>query len=514
RGGSPGRTPTFLGKIHRMENFVTKARPFYALTVVFFVSTAVLSYIQFAAPNIPDHDGYYHIKMAELIRTSGLPTPFPYLPFTILDEKGYSDHHMLLHVIQIPFTFLRDLRFAAKLSAVFCAAIAFTTFFWLLRSFRIPHPWLWLVLLYASSSAFLYRMSMPRAPSLSLAFQFIAFYFILKRNFKSLTLLCLIFVWTYNAFPTVVALALIGTLVFLVTERRFEYKILLASGIGIAAGLLINPYFPRDILFLWNHIVPKIFAAKYETSVGSEWYPYRTWSLLTLSPVAFLSYFAGLFFSNRDEWKSDAPKLFWFLTASMYLLLLFKSRRFVEYFPPFAIVFLAFATRNLLANTSFESVMRTATGKITMFTGTIVLSMFLASSIIQVRQVIRNAQDSLAYKAGAEWLAQNTPPGSIVFNTDWDDFPMLFHYNTHNRYIVGLDADFLRLKDEKLFREYERITRGKVDDPSDSILEDFHARFALTDNRHKEFMKKAAKSRRFKKRFSDKYTTVYEIVQP
>src|SRR5262245_39407470 len=176
--------PTFLDNIHTVES--TKLRSVLLLMGVFVFSAAVLAYIQFASPNIPDHDGYYHIKMAELIRSSGLPTPFPYLPFTIINEKGYADHHMLLHVIQIPFTFIKDLRFGAKLSAVFCAAIAFTTFFWLLRAFGIPYPWLWLILLFASSSAFLYRMSIPRAPSLSLALQIIAFYFIINRPFKSL----------------------------------------------------------------------------------------------------------------------------------------------------------------------------------------------------------------------------------------------------------------------------------------------------------------------------------------
>ncbi len=501
--------PTFLGKIHPVES--TKLRSVLFLMGVFVFSAAVLAYIQFASPNIPDHDGYYHIKMAELIRTSGIPTPFPYLPFTIIDEKGYTDHHMLLHVIQVPFTLAKDLRLAAKLSAVFCAALAFTTFFWLLRVYRIPYPWLWLCLLFASSSAFLYRMSMPRAPSLSLALQIIAFYFIVERRFKSLAILCMIFVWTYNAFPTVIALAFIGTVVFLITERRFEYKILVASGIGVLAGLLINPYFPQDVLFLWNHIVPKIFAANYQTSVGSEWYPYKTWALITLTPVALISYFAGIFLTNREEWKSDAAKLFWFLTSTMYLFLLLKSRRFVEYFPPTAVIFLAFATRNLLMKVSFESVMKTAAGKIAICTGTVVLSAFLAASVIQARQVIQDSQDSLAYKGGAEWLAQNTPLQSIVFNTDWDDFPMLFHYNPHNRYIVGLDADFLRLKNEKLFREYESITRGKVKDPSTLIQKDFQSTFVITDHKHEEFIKKVEKSEHFKKRFSDEFTSVYEI---
>ena len=105
------------------------ASPRIELLAAFVVSLALLAFIQFAGRNIVDYDGYYHIKMAQLIREQGLPTPFPYLPFTILDQNSYNDHHTLLHVVQIPFTFFNDLRFAAKLSAVFCSAIAFAAFF-------------------------------------------------------------------------------------------------------------------------------------------------------------------------------------------------------------------------------------------------------------------------------------------------------------------------------------------------------------------------------------------------
>lgn len=482
------------------------------LLAAFLASVLLHAYIQFASPNIADYDGFYHVKMAELIRKGGLPTPFPYLPFTILNEDGYSDHHMLLHVVQLPFTYIQDLRIAAKLSAVFCAALAFAVFFWLIRTYKIPYPWLWLVLLFACSSSFLYRMSMPRAPSLSLALQILASYLILQRRYSALAVLCMIFVWTYNAFPTVAALVFIGVVVGLVTEKRFDYRLLLAGTVGIGAGLLINPYFPRNVLFLWNHIVPKIFAAHYQTSVGSEWYPYNTWVLLKFSTVAMLSYFGGLLWTNRDEWKSDAPRLFWFLTATMYLILVFKSRRFVEYFPPAAILFLAFSLRQSLSQVRFEDALTTFTRKAALIGGTALISAIVAANVLHVRENIRESPDFYAYKGGAEWLAKNTPAGSVVFNTDWDDFPMLFHFNTHNRYIVGLDADFMRLKNEELYRRYEKITRGKIKDPTDEIVQDYNARYVLTDNEHQNFMKKAGSNKRFLKRYSDRYTTVYEIL--
>jgi hypothetical protein len=419
---------------------------------------------------------------------------------------------MLLHVIQLPFTYFYDLRIAAKLSSVFCAALAFAIFFWFLRAYKVPSLWLWLVVLFAASSSFLYRMSMPRAPSLSLALQIVASYFILKRHYFPLAILCMVFVWTYNAFPTVAALLLIGAAVSLITEKRFDLRLLLAGTIGIVAGLVVNPYFPRNIFFLWNHIVPKIFATSYQTSVGSEWYPYNTWLLIKFSAIAMLSYLGGIFWTNREEWKSDSPRLFWFLSASLYLILVFKSRRFVEYFPPAAVLFCALTFRDSLSRVSFEDALATWTRKAMLISGTAILAAALGAAVIHVRENIRQEPDFYAYKGSAEWLAKNTPAGSMVFNTDWDDFPMLFHFNTHNRYIVGLDADFMRLKDEARYRRYEKITRGKVKDPADEIAQVYHANFVLTDNKHQDFKKKAESDKKFRKRYSDPYTTIYEII--
>ncbi len=78
------------------------------------VSGTLLAYIQFASPHIVGNDGYHHIKMAALTLQQGLPLPFPWLPLTILDERGYSDRHMLLHVLQAPFTAFADLGLASK----------------------------------------------------------------------------------------------------------------------------------------------------------------------------------------------------------------------------------------------------------------------------------------------------------------------------------------------------------------------------------------------------------------
>lgn len=499
----------------------TNTRSLQSLGVVWLLHAAgallfsglILAYIQFAAPNIVDYDGYYHIKTALLMRQQGVPLDFPYLKFTIMDREGYTDPHLGMHILQMPFTFLSDLILAAKLAPVCFAAITFTIFYLLLRHYGIRLPLLWLLMLFASSSPFLYRMSMARGQALSLAFQLVAFHLIINRRAKWFCALTVLFVWTYNAFPMLVPMVFFGMVVHYVSEKKIDYKMPLALVAGILAGHFINPYYPRNILFIWDHIVPKLFAVNYETAVGSEWYPYNSWMLLTMSLVAILAYAAGIFFTNVEEWKTDKARLFWFLVSTMYLVLLMKSRRFVEYFPPAAILFFAFAVRHRLQSIDFSTFLRNrprAVGAL----ATVALLVFAAhSTIVAARKDVASEPASLAYQGGAEWLAKNTPAGATVFHTDWDDFPMLFFYNTHNKYIVGLDPDFMRLKDEKLFRRYEDITLGRVREPEDEILYDYGCEYVFTDNDHGDFLNIANQRPRMERVFSDRYTTVYRILE-
>ena len=46
----------------------------------FVLSAAGLAYVQFASPHLVDPDGYYHLRMAALVRQHGVPVAFPWLP--------------------------------------------------------------------------------------------------------------------------------------------------------------------------------------------------------------------------------------------------------------------------------------------------------------------------------------------------------------------------------------------------------------------------------------------------
>ncbi len=488
-----------------------RSAPFPVAVVAFCISGLVFAFIQFAGPGLVGTDGYYHIKMASLILHEGLPLNFPYLRFTVLDQARFVDVHMLFHLFQAPFTVLGDLRLAAKIATVTFAALGFAVFIWVLVRHNVRHPLLWLPILFASSAGFLYRMDMPRAQIFGLIFMLLAFHLLIRKHVIGLAGLTMLFVWTYKGFPILLPLTAFALFAHYLNNGRIEFRLAGTVLVGIAAGLIINPYFPQNIFFLWDDIVPKIVGTDYGSEVGNEWYPLDSWVIVKDSAVALAAYGAGMLLTDRREWKGDPARLFWFLTASMWLLLMLKSRRFMEYFPPTAIMFLAFSIRpwlqQLSSGTWKQNRMPLA------FISLIIplVAAGLARSITDVRSDIRREAPVEAYRGAARWLADNTPAGATIFHTDWDDFPRLFFYNTHNTYILGLDPEYMRRLDNDLYWLWSDISDGKLAHPEDAILRTFDAEYVFTDNRHEDFIHIARNSPRMQKVFSDKYATVYRV---
>ena len=483
------------------------------LFAIFFIGMAI---VQFATPDMPDNDGFYHIKLAWLMRTEGLKPDFPWLPLSILNEAEFYDHHFLFHVALIPFTF-GNLRLGAKWAAVFFSAISFLAIWYLFHRQKVSFSWLWALALLGISDAFLYRMSITRAQSLSLAVLALGLAWILEGKYKHLAVLSFLYVWFYDAFPLIIAIAGLHFLAILLMERRLEFRPLLWAGIGIVAGLIINPYFPNNLIFTWHHLLPKLTDAT-SVSVGNEWYPYDTDQLLKNSLPALIAFVSGTFALGLSGRKMDVRTTTSFLIALLFGLMLFKARRFVEYFPPFALIFAAFTWSPLFADRQpASSSLKFSTLIQANLTAIVLLLAVFAGIIKTIPATQRQIADSKPYDlyGGASlWLMQNSSAGERVFQTDWDDFPRLFFYNTHNTYLAGLDPTYLQLYDSDLYDQWVGITRGNIEKPSRLISEQFAARFVLTDLDHKSFLREAANDPGMVEVYRDGQAVIFEVLEP
>lgn len=482
----------------------------FGLFLLFIIGMAV---IQFATPDMPDNDGFYHIKLAWLMRTEGLKPNFTWLPLTILNPREYSDHHFLFHVFLIPFTF-GDLRIGAKWAAVIFASLAFLSIWFLFHRQRVPFAWLWAMSLLGISDAFLYRMSITRAQSLSLALLALAYLWLLEGKYKQLAVLSFVYVWMYDAFPLMLAIGGLHFLTVALVERRIDFKPLAFIGGGLILGLILNPYFPENIIFAYRHMFPKLADAT-SVRVGNEWYPYETKTLLENSLPALFIFASGIValgFSNR---KMDSRTALGLFLSLFFGYLLFQARRFVEYFPPFALIFAAFAWTPLLKPV-LETVPSGSSPR--NWLAPIVLSVAAAVSIAisvpRARDAMNGSKPYALYKGASAWLEQHTPSSSRVFQTDWDDFPRLFFYDTHNTYLVGLDPTYLQLYDPNLYALWVEITQGRVASPAPTILGTFGSRYIHTDLHHGDFIRVAKDDPGLKEVYRDDQAVIFEVILP
>ncbi len=523
-----GKTET---RIARLRSAVSRPALMAWLAALTLVAAfiAFLSLVQFNTEDIAGVDGYYHIRFASIMRSQGLKPDFPWLPLTILNPREFYDHHFLYHVGLIPFT-LGDIHMGAKWSAVLFATLAFLSIWWLLRSQRVPYSILWSLGLLAISEAFIYRMSMVRAQSLSLAVMILGLHWMLARKYSRLIPLAFFYVWLYDAFPMLLVISIIYVGALWVIERQLDLRPILYTGLGLSLGLLINPYFPDNIVFVYRHLLPKLTATT-AVDVGSEWYPYQTSQLLENSPLSLVAFFSGVIAIGLQERRMDTRTAASLFIAILFGLMLFQSRRFIEYFPPFALIFAAIAWSPLIKKDvhqpakpegdldrpqGFFKLLRSLIEP-TRLQPAVLLVILIPGIFItyQASRLSMRASNPYTQFAGASaWLKENTPEGSRVFQTDWDDFPRLFYYNTHNTYLIGLDPTYMQIYNQGLYALWVDVTRGKVENPSGVIYDRFGASYVVTDLTHLAFLRQAKADPGLKEVYRDSNAAVFQLTSP
>lgn len=490
-----------------------------------------------------DFDGYYHIKWARMLwdnmRAGHFPPAFPWLPLTTLNPHDYVDHHLLYHIILIPFTWFRDLQLGAKVAAILFASLAVFSCYWLVVRYEIRYRLIWLLALLACSAPFLYRMNMTKAPPFAIIFTIIGTYLLFERKYWPLLPLAFVFALTYDLFVLLGVAVVIWTIVIGWTEERFEWRPLVWVGLGSVLGLIVNPYFPHNLYLFYEHARVKITAADFATKVGQEWYPYDTREFMVNCYVALVAMLIGyLAFDGSDRKRSQRP-LYFLILSTLLLLMTARWKRFAEYFPPFAILFVAFTLENFWRGRAVftrlpEFVMEdlqpfldrhetAATAKEIkseetwkyLKVGFVAFALLLAlgANVYRTSHDIHDSDPRDYYAKGAAWMRANIPPGEMVFNTDWDDFPRLFYYDPTHVYTSGLDPTYLLDKNADLSRLYDRITTGEEEDPGPLIRDRFGTRWIFSDNTkdHDSFYDNALRSGWFDKVYEDGDCSVLHI---
>jgi len=483
-----------------------------------------------------------------------------------------------------------------KLVTVFWATLFITTFYWLLKKIKIKGA-IYYSLLLLITTPFIFRLSLGKATAASLIFLFLGIYFCQKRKLWPLFGISFFYVWLYGGWPLMIAIVTvfiisdaishltlrsllmdglekgsyltrttkkitIKTLIILksldnkltfrhtkrktirsllYTVRYFFIRLFSRQNIklfftvigGLAAGLIINPYFPKNIIFYYYQIY-EIAIKNYQDilNVGGEWYPYGFFNLITASSLSFILAILALAFfvinliyyfkKNKGQQKEVTILIFSLILAIILLILTLRSRRNVEYFFPFLTIFIAtsfnLAIKNFYSPKIWRKIWKNCqkqwliTGIISGFIVVAVPFVIYQDTSINKKQLTSGfTWDN--WQGASVWLKNNTTPGDIIFHNDWDDWPFLFFHNDQNYYIVGLDPTFMYNFDKKLYQEWSDATLGQNTTPLHTIVsEKFNSQYVLVDTDHIALEQQLIADGNFKRVYVDEKTRIYKLI--
>ena len=518
-----------------------------------------------SSPVLSDPDSFYHAKIGQILPNGKILHEFPWLQFTTLKDN-FTDHHFLYHIFLIPFVSLfPDPLAGLKFSVVVIGTMVFTVIFWFLKSNKVPFSFA-LTLILLAAGPYLFRANLAKAPILSLAVLIVGLQLMFRKKYIPLFFLSFFYVWLYGGWMLLGGAAVVYTIIDAIisplrsqseirnpkfeTNSKFKfsnfktilyfvfwlfdivsYFVLRASNLlnikllgivflGLLAGLIINPYFPDNIAFTWQQAV-KIGLINYQNiiGVGGEWYPYKIFDLIGGLNLIFIIMVGSLAIFLATLPKQTSKSLTLFVFTAIFFILTLKSKRNIEYFTPFAILFSGFALRDglqisrlALKNLIPESIVQKLTYGLIIGYIAVMAVPSAFKEIANTKRDLSSGTPFAQFKGIGNWLKTNTPKGSIVLHSDWDESPVLFYQNDWNYYIVGLDPTFMYEYNKDLYWKWVNITTGKgVDDMTKVIKNELRVQYVLATSDHQDMDKLFKNNEDFEKMYEDEEGKIYKI---
>ncbi|MBI5221829.1 MAG: hypothetical protein HY979_03420 [Candidatus Magasanikbacteria bacterium] len=469
--------------------------------------------------------------MARLLYERGAITEFPWLEFTTL-RYNYTDHHFLYHLILIPFVILLPPLWGLKIATVLFSSLAIVTFFWFLRQLKVKGAF-WFALFLITINPFVYRLNLAKAQALVLIFLFICLYLLINRKYLGLLFASWAYVWLYGGWPILLLLAFLYLVInwvrldnyhfwFVIKKAKAKTRkqtilLLIVTLLGVLAGIFFSPFFPKNLYFYWQQVF-QIAVINYHSviRVGAEWYPFGFWELLKITIPFFVVFYYSLTLFFSEAKKFSVTTWFFFTISLIFLFLTLKSRRNVEYFIPFGLIFSAATISEMLEQSKNWHKLKTK--KIIILTPLLFSLLFwpvFFRDLYAVKQAYQGGIPFNRYQAAMDWLKNNSLPAAVVFHSDWDEFPILFYHNDQNYYLVGLDSTFMYDFSPQLHKTWVDITLGKkTDDLYKIISQVFGADYVFIDSvNNTAFDHNVASNFYFEKVFADKESKIYKVVK-
>ena len=443
------------------------------LAAVFLAAVAVFALLHFRSSGLMDFDSYFHAKMGQVVMEKGPIRDFPWMYFTF-QRDNYANPYLLFHAYlglwmkvlpAHPFT-------AVKLAMIVLLGLIAVTY---LKVVEAIHPkWVWLsaALLPAMLVGSVYqRLIFVRPHVLSILIILVGLWAILKGKWWVLGAVSFLYSYSYSAPVLLPVVALIASAAFSLREKKPAWRPFAFSLGGMAAGLVVNPYFPRDLHYLYAVLFK--MATRQLSMTPSELRPLVSSEVLSINAVSFLALFLGLLAALSSAKKLSAKGLFLVATTGLFFVLLMFSFRYIEYWP-----FVASLGASALLRESFADDPR-AGRVMTKAVAAALGGVFLLVGAVGVRGGYRQARELVPYQAVkeiADVLDREAQPGDIVYSNEWAVPMGLFYATDKVHYVLMSDPEMMRMAHPGLFALWSDINTGKVVDQALPLIQSIAAR--------------------------------------
>ena len=428
-----------------------------AFLVWAFCTAVVFWALQARGPLLADVDSLYHYQVASLIRESPPWVDITWLPFTVLGARG-PDHHWLFHLLVAPLTALgHDARSLDLASAIVAGAVpaALTP---MLRRAAVPFAALLALLALFASDALPFRFAGLRAQALALVFMVATLFAMARRRHIAIAVIAFLFTESYHGAVILGLFAVVSLAAQWICERRFDLRIVTAAALGVFAGLLLSPWFPRNISYLVFHTVFKTGSSD-PFLVGTEWLrpPISLLvggSIVAHAVLASAMAVAALLRARGVAVRPRSDTVAAWVVTAIFLAMNATAWRFVEYYAPFAIVSAGLLLRDAFAAAPAAGTLRRASAA--------GLVACLAWSVPHGAHVLAIAPGE-RFDAFADFMryVDANDPAPMVFNTRWSDFQHMVFWSRRARYAAGLDGNYLRYGDPRRFALWHAFATGE-----------------------------------------------------
>ena len=406
-------------------------KPFFT-----YLGTAILlvTLLCVCSQYVYDGDNFYHLGHATQYSEHGpFFRPFPWIAYSVISQRN-SDLWWGFHLLLSPLALLKNkvliLAVAPGLLMVLNLLIS------RLAVVRLGmNQWYGLALLPASIG-FLMRMDTVRPQALSASLLVLLFAAIVSEA-PWLAIVTSIFIGFLH--PTLsYMIIMVGICTFLqrgISKKGWNAWTEISCLVVALAVSCVRPGMLDGLQLLkvqlWDLMMVRHSGEVKNFGVELDKLNVSYFNRAFLSPLILFGLSLVCLFRFRD--KENKSTAFWGVfgvVVASFLLSLLLTRRGSDQFAPFTVLAALCVFQQCKGIRKFSAV-------VVAIHVVFVISLFLITNYQRTHKF--NAAD---YQKGTEWLVQHTEPGEIVGQGVWSDFGPLFFWDTHNRYLGGMDPIF------------------------------------------------------------------------